>query len=57
VTTKPTVTNCPECGVSMAGRDPLKHSYKHWPEGRNTGPVSKEAVDRAAKLGRTLRIS
>lgn len=24
--------SCPECGVSMQGRDPFGHALSHWPE-------------------------
>jgi hypothetical protein len=53
MTTKAKPTHCPECHVSLEGRDPLKHSYKHWPSGRNAPPMSEEAQRRARSLGRT----
>jgi hypothetical protein len=28
---KPSAKSCPVCGVSMADRDPLGHSYLHFP--------------------------
>ena len=48
------LTLCPECGVSLEGRDPVKHSYKHWTGGRAAPHYSNEAIRRAALLGRTL---
>lgn len=47
-------THCPECNVTLEGRDPVKHSYKHWMSGRNAPSYSPSAIARAALLGRTL---
>jgi hypothetical protein len=51
---EPALSHCPECQVSLADRDPFKHSYKHWESSRNHPKWSPEAVRRAALLGRTL---
>lgn len=50
-----TPTLCPECGVSMADRDPVGHALAHWPEHIPLTADTLQARQRkAALLGQPL---
>jgi hypothetical protein len=48
---RPKLDTCPECGASLEGRDPAKHSVKHYGE----RAVDARLYPDAAKRQRQLR--
>lgn len=44
------LTKCPECGVSLEGRSPRKHSLSHWPPYLPPYPQNEEARKRQKAL-------
>jgi len=44
------IPTCPECHVSLEGRDPYKHSLAHWPPLMDSRRDSAEAFARAKSL-------
>ena len=45
-----TVKVCPECGVSLDGKDPVAHALTHWVEVLDFAKSSKEARQRQKLL-------
>jgi hypothetical protein len=43
---------CPECGVDLAGIDPVAHALTHYPEYLELRFMSREALEREALLYR-----
>lgn len=44
------VLTCPECNVSMVGRDPVGHALSHWPEHIPEISETLQARQRKAQL-------
>ncbi len=47
---KDKLTHCPECGVSLEGRDPRAHALSHWPEKIPPDRKHELAIERQAQL-------
>ena len=44
--------DCPECGITLEGIDPVKHATDHWPDVVPASRMSIEALEREASLYR-----
>lgn len=47
---KKALDSCPECGVSMEGRDPKKHAVKHYGERNVDARIYPDAAKKQQQL-------